>query len=117
MQSYQADIDWTDATLITLDEAKIHLRVTHDADDAYITGIIKSAYLYAENYCNTIVLPRETGEASTAGLVDFNFNRPIYLLIGSYYTNRSNEIIGAKGINELPISAQVVLDQYRAHPI
>lgn len=34
-----------------MDEAKVHLRVTHSDDDAYITGLIKTARLSTEKHC------------------------------------------------------------------
>lgn len=38
--------------LISLNEAKKHLRVEHDADDDYITGLILAAQQWAENFLN-----------------------------------------------------------------
>ena len=38
--------------LISLNEAKKHLRVEHDADDDYITNLILAAQQWAENFLN-----------------------------------------------------------------
>ncbi len=38
--------------LVSLDDAKQHLRVAHTDDDAYITNIIEAAQLTAEYQCN-----------------------------------------------------------------
>ncbi len=38
--------------LVTLDEAKQHLRIAHSDDDAYIINIIQAAQLTAEYQCN-----------------------------------------------------------------
>ena len=39
--------------IVSLSEAKTHLRILHTDDDTYITSLIKAAQLTAEYYCNT----------------------------------------------------------------
>lgn len=46
-------------TVITLDTAKIHLRVDDNASDNEITRMIKSACRYIENYTNVMLYKRE----------------------------------------------------------
>src|ERR1700751_1511953 len=43
---------------ITLEDAKTHLRVDADFEDAYITSLIWTALAYAENYCHRAVVPQ-----------------------------------------------------------
>lgn len=45
-------------TIITLAEAKIHLRVGDNGDDAYITSLIFAAQNIIENYCNISLMQR-----------------------------------------------------------
>lgn len=43
--------------VVSVDEAKAHLRILHNDDDTYITSLIKAAQLTAEYYCNTDFTP------------------------------------------------------------
>ncbi|MEN3158291.1 head-tail connector protein [Alkalimonas sp. NCh-2] len=45
--------------MISLELAKKHLVVDHDEDDVLIQGLIKAAYLHAENKTNTCFEPKE----------------------------------------------------------
>lgn len=40
--------------MVTINEAKSHLRITHDDDDGYITSIIQTATAMVENFTNRI---------------------------------------------------------------
>lgn len=44
-----------EAEPITRDQAKLHLRVDHAAEDAYIDGLIKTARLYVEDLCGALI--------------------------------------------------------------
>ena len=44
--------------LITLSEAKTHLRIEHDEEDEYLTGLIRQAQAAAEDYCR-VTFPDE----------------------------------------------------------
>ena len=37
--------------IVTVDEVKTHLRIQHDEEDAYLTGLIVQAQAAAEDYC------------------------------------------------------------------
>lgn len=50
---------------ITLDEAKLHLKVEHTVDDTLIAGLISAARAYCEDYCE-----RAIGEQSWRQTVD-----------------------------------------------
>ena len=106
-------IDWANASIITLDEAKAHLRVLGTDDDAYITSIIKAAYLHAENYCNAVLLPRTDGTGENC---DQLFNQAVLLIIGSMYELRSNEVVGTI-VSRIPQNAYWVLNQFRTYPV
>ena len=36
---------------VTVDEVKAHLRIQHDEEDAYLTGLIAQAQAAAEDFC------------------------------------------------------------------
>ncbi len=47
----------TELEIMTLAEAKIHLRVIHTDEDAYITALIKGARQWIEKTCNRTFVP------------------------------------------------------------
>lgn len=106
-------IDWSNSTIITLTEAKEHLRVLTTDEDDYISSIIKAAYLNAENYCNTEILPRTDGTGEDC---DHLFNQAVKLIIGTMYELRQNEVVGTV-INSVPQNAYWLLDQFRVYPL
>ena len=63
---------------VTVEEVKAHLRIQHDEEDAYLTGLIAQAQAAAENYCR----------------VEFSEDAPqpvrlaMLLFVGFYYENR-----------------------------
>ena len=66
--------------VITLDEAKAHLRVPSEDEDVYITSLINQVQSAAEDYCR----------------VTFDENAPqavrlaVLLMVTHYYENRDN---------------------------
>ena len=66
--------------VITLDEAKAHLRVQYEDEDVYITSLINQVQSAAEDYCR----------------VTFDENAPqairlaVLLMVSHYYENRDN---------------------------
>ena len=64
--------------IVTLDEVKAHLRIDHDAEDAYLESLIRQAQAVAEDYCR----------------VEFSEDAPepvrlaMLLFVGFYYENR-----------------------------
>ena len=63
---------------VTVEEVKAHLRIQHDEEDAYLTGLIAQAQAAAEDYCR----------------VEFSEDAPepvrlaMLLFVGFYYENR-----------------------------
>jgi len=71
------------ATIISLSEAKSHLRVTHDADDTYITNLIPAATEVAQNYaCSKFI-----NETYTMYMADWGdvYVSNSFRLQGGYY--------------------------------
>ena len=64
--------------IVTVNEAKVHLRIEHNEEDAYIADLIEQAQTAAEDYCR----------------VSFNDESPqpvklaVLLMVGFYYENR-----------------------------
>ena len=65
--------------LITLDEAKTHLRIEHDEEDEYLTGLIRQAQAAAEDYCRVTFPDEDPPEPVRLALL---------LFVGFYYENR-----------------------------
>lgn len=47
------------AELVSLADVKAHLRLAHDFDDAYVSGLIKAARAFSEKYCNRSFVQQE----------------------------------------------------------
>ena len=66
--------------IVTVDEVKTHLRIQHDEEDAYLTGLIAQAQAAAEDYCR----------------VQFSDPAPepvrlaVLLMVSHFYENRDN---------------------------
>ena len=41
--------------IVTLCEVKAHLRIDHDAEDAYLESLIRQAQAVAEDYCLSLI--------------------------------------------------------------
>ncbi len=65
--------------LISLSEAKTHLRIEHDEEDEYLTGLIRQAQAAAEDYCRVTFPDEDPPEPVRLALL---------LFVGFYYENR-----------------------------
>ena len=65
--------------LITLSEAKTHLRIEHDEEDEYLAGLIRQAQAAAEDYCRVTFPDEDPPEPVRLALL---------LFVGFYYENR-----------------------------
>ena len=76
--------------VVSLEEAKAHLRVQHDEEDALIEGMIAQAQTAAEDFCRVSFEPflNDDGEAVEApGPVKL----AILLMVGYFYEHREAE--------------------------
>ena len=64
--------------IVTVDEVKTHLRIQHDEEDAYLTGLIVQAQAAAEDYCR----PQFSDPAPEP------VRLAVLLMVGFYYENR-----------------------------
>ncbi len=65
--------------LISLEEAKTHLRIEHDEEDEYLTELIRQAQAAAEDYCRVEFPDEDPPEPVRLALL---------LFVGFYYENR-----------------------------
>ena len=66
--------------VVTVDEAKAHLRIDHDEEDAYIDGLIAKAQAVAEDYCRVSFSDEAPEPVRLA----------VLLMVSHYYENRDN---------------------------
>ena len=76
--------------IVTLEEAKTHLRVQHDEEDGLIEGLVQQAQTAAEDFCRVSFEPflNDDGAAVEApGPVKL----AILLMVGYFYEHREAE--------------------------
>lgn len=78
------------ADVVTLAEAKLHLRVTTTAEDDIITLYIGAAQEYIRNVLNR----RIPGEDQTSPNIPLDIKQAALLIIGGMYEFRSDKIAG-----------------------
>lgn len=99
---------------ITLEEAKQHLRVVTDDDDALIGNLIPAAREYAENYQNRIFASDDPEvEVEVPGALE---KAAMLLLIGHLYENREAVNIG-NTTTEVPLGVKNLLYFNRKVPV
>ncbi|MDO5116192.1 MAG: head-tail connector protein [Synergistaceae bacterium] len=103
------------AELITLSEAKQHLRVLFDDDDTYITSLITAAIQYAEYYQNRVYLakPDENIQPEEMPMLE---KCACLLLIAHWYENRC-AVSSEKAAREIPLGVKPLLDLRRNVPV
>lgn len=72
---------------VTLEEAKLYLRVGHDDEDALISDLIEAAREYCETYTEQVW----QGNAMTPKRV----KQAILILVADMYENREAQIVGS----------------------
>ncbi|SMH29674.1 head-tail connector protein [Azospirillum agricola] len=96
-------------TVVTLDEAKAHLRVDGDADDADITLKLSAAEGAVAQHLDR-PLPWQDGEGAEVPVPD-PVKLAILLVLGDLYANREAAIIGATHVKNSTVAW--LLDPYR----
>jgi uncharacterized phage protein (possible DNA packaging) len=97
---------------VTVAEAKQHLRVEHDDEDALITNLITAAREYCEDFQNVKLVPGEDEEPLP---VSARVKSAILLLVGHWYENR--QAVSEKPGTEVPLGVSALLWQERDVPI
>ncbi|ALY72099.1 TPA: head-tail connector protein [Pseudomonas aeruginosa] len=88
-------------TTVTLEEAKLHMRVDHDEEDGYIMGLVAAAESHVANFLGD-------------GLPDpmpAPIKAAVLLLVGDLYENR--ERMSDRDLSEVPTYA-MLLAPYRS---
>ena len=66
--------------VVTVEEAKAHLRIQHDDEDDYITSLIEQSQATAEDYCR-VTFDEKAPQAVRLAVL---------LMVSHYYENRDN---------------------------
>lgn len=77
--------------IVTLAEAKLHLRVDQDTEDSVITIYMAAAEEYIEKYINRTIPNKNL----PAGSVPAPIRAACLLLIGDMYQNREAQVVAA----------------------
>ena len=66
--------------VVTVEEAKAHLRIQYSDEDAYLDGLIRQAQAAAEDFCRV----------AFADLAPEPVQLAVLLMVSHYYENRDN---------------------------
>ncbi len=91
---------------ITLDQAKLHLRVDGNDEDALISSWIPAVYLAIEGKIFRKVVEAAPAADSLDVLADEAVNAAAMLILGHLYVNRGGESV------EVPLAAMWLLTPY-----
>lgn len=103
---------------VTLDEAKKHLRVEFNDDDALIEGLIVAARQWAEDFLNRslVAAPPTPAEPNPkAPEVLQKWKQAMLLVLGHWYANREDAMVGT--LAPIPLGATMLLWQNRNIPL
>lgn len=99
-------------TIITLETAKLHLKVDTTDDDAMIEIYLGAAERAAMDYCNRTIYGAESIGSDLDGVViNDAIEAAILLNLGHLYVNR--EGVDTVQKQELPLGIQSLLQPYR----
>jgi uncharacterized phage protein (predicted DNA packaging) len=97
---------------LTLSEAKIHLRVDGEDEDALISSLITASREVVENYTGYTV----DEIVEQRGNFPESLKSAMKLLIGHLYANRESTIIGVS-VSELPMASEYLMNPYRNYSL
>lgn len=100
--------------LVTLEAAKLHLRVDHSAEDALIASQVAAAYRAIETKLFRRIYPTPAdvivAQDETGIVVDATLNAAVLMLVGHLYANR--EAAAAVAVVEVPMGVEWLIEGY-----
>ncbi|SEB43412.1 uncharacterized phage protein (possible DNA packaging) [Nitratireductor aquibiodomus] len=92
-------------TIISVEDAKAHLNITVDTDDALLSGKIEAAEAWISRWLETPLA--EMAE------VPADLKEAVRLLVGHLYENREATLVGITA-EEIPFGIWDIINQHRA---
>ena len=74
--------------IVTVDEVKTHLRIQHNEEDDYLTGLIAQAQTAAEDYCRVQFEPTDDEGNPVEAVVPEPVRLAVILMASFFYENR-----------------------------
>jgi len=101
-------------SIVTLSQAKLHLRVDHSDEDTLIQLMIDAAEASVSNYLNRSLYESDIGSDVDGLVADAAVKSAVLLQVGHLYVNR--EAVSQQPGNymlELPLGLKWLIDPYR----
>ena len=100
--------------IVTKDEARAHLNVTGNADDAIIEAQIGAAQAHIESLLGFKIEERypPTEDSSPVSTVPASLKQAVLLLVGHLYENREASLIGVNA-QALPFGLWDIVNEHR----
>lgn len=92
-------------TVITVDDAKSHLNITSDADDALIAAKIEAAEAWISRWLDAPLAEMDE--------VPGDLKEAVRQLVGHLYENREATLVGVTA-EEIPFGIWDIINQHRA---
>ncbi|MAZ83133.1 MAG: DNA-packaging protein [Hoeflea sp.] len=98
------------ATLVTIDEAKAHLNILEDDDDALISGQLKAA----ESHVERLLGYRFASVEWDAETLPDDIRQAVLQLAAHWYENREASVVGVSA-NAIPFGVREILAEWREY--
>ena len=93
-------------SIVTLAEAKLHLRVDGADEDTLIQTYLDAAEAAAAQYLNRALYASDVGTDATGLVMTKDIKVAVLLQVGAFYADR-------EGVAEMPTGSRVLLNPYR----
>lgn len=93
-------------SIVTLAEAKLHLRVDGADEDALIQTYLDAAEAAAAQYLNRALYASDVGADTTGLVITKDVKVAVLLQVGAFYADREDLV-------EMPTGSRVLLNPYR----
>jgi len=92
-------------SIITVEDAKLHLNITDAADDVLLAGKIEAAEAWISRWLETPFAEMDT--------VPADLKEAVRMLVGHLYENREAALVGIAA-EEVPFGVWDIVNQHRA---